>query len=74
VNPKATDGSFSFEFTGLPGQTYSVEFTENLGATPFWLVLTNLSVPADGAGVLFSEKISSSRRFYRVVGAGLFQP
>jgi hypothetical protein len=61
------DGSLQLSFDGIPGQTYHVDYSENL-SPPNWQILTNQA--ADGFGVFQVTDWPTTNgpgRFYRAV-------
>jgi hypothetical protein len=70
--PVVSNGLFIVRFAGIPGFTYTVEATDDVGA-PTWAKKANLTAPATdqglGVGIFeFSESVSAATsRFYRTV-------
>jgi len=70
--PLVSNGVFIVCFAGIPGFTYTVEATDDLGS-PSWTKKVNLTAPVTdqglGAGVFeFSESIGAAgSRYYRTV-------
>ena len=70
--PIVSEGNFVVRFAGIPGLTYTVEFTDNI-PTPNWQKVINLTAPVDagtwGKGIFqFSEPTGGvGARFYRTV-------
>jgi hypothetical protein len=70
--PLIIDGQFIVRFAGIPGYTYTVEITEDLGSTA-WTKKVNLTAPVVdqglGIGVFeYSEIAAAARgRYYRTV-------
>jgi hypothetical protein len=69
--PLLTNGRFIVRFAGVPGATYTVEFTDSL-APANWLKVTNLTAPTTagsfGRGVFeFGESAGAGLRLYRTV-------
>jgi hypothetical protein len=70
--PLITNGQFTVRFAGIPGYTYTVQATDDLGS-PAWTKKANLTAPATdqglGVGVFeFSESVgAATSRFYRTV-------
>ena len=70
--PLVSNGLFIVRFAGIPGYTYTVEATDDIGS-PSWTKKTNLTAPATdqglGVGIFeFSESVgAATSRFYRTV-------
>jgi hypothetical protein len=70
--PLVSEGQFIVRFAGIPGYTYTVEATDDLGL-PAWTKRANLTAPVDdqslGIGVFeYSEIVAATTgRFYRTV-------
>jgi autotransporter-associated beta strand protein len=70
--PVVSNGLFIVRFAGIPGFTYTVEATDDIGS-PVWAKKTNLTAPVTdqglGVGIFeFSESVSAAtNRFYRTV-------
>ena len=61
------DGSFRIRFQGVPGRTYSVEYTESLTA-PDWRTLSIAAAGANGSFEIVDRSMPGSpARFYRSV-------
>jgi len=61
----APGGQAPFTIPTIPGQTYRVEYTDNLGA-PVWQQLDRDFVAGNPSASL-TDSLSSSQRFYRVI-------
>ena len=70
--PVISNGLFIVRFAGIPGYTYTVEATDDIGS-PSWTKKANLTAPTTdqglGVGIFeFSESIgAATSRFYRTV-------
>ncbi len=57
-------GQISLTWNAKPGETYRVEYKENLGDAA-WTLLRN--VPASGSAGVTTDQVSGGHRFYRLV-------
>ncbi|MGO8678144.1 MAG: protease pro-enzyme activation domain-containing protein [Limisphaerales bacterium] len=63
VNPQSSSGNFSFSFQTVSGQSYTIQYTDDL-ANPSWTTL--YSFTGDGSVRLVADTPGVSQRFYRV--------
>jgi hypothetical protein len=70
--PVVSNGLFIVRFAGIPGYTYTIEATDDIGS-PSWTKKTNLTAPTVdqglGVGIFeFSESVgAATSRYYRTV-------
>jgi hypothetical protein len=66
--PHFGNNAFTFRFSAVAGQSYSVEYSDSLGASTNWLKLQNIpSVPQNGDYTVTNIVPPGAGRFYRVV-------
>jgi hypothetical protein len=58
------NGEFNVSFSGIPGATYGVQYTDVL-SPPDWQPLTNIVVPPSGTFLVHEPVALSPTRFYR---------
>jgi plastocyanin len=64
---RPVDGAYALRLSGIPGQSYQVEYTEDLGQGR-WVALGNLIADASGQAELIDRPTASStHRFYRAI-------
>jgi len=66
TNPRVEGANFRFEFTALPGSSYTVEFKPTVDAGA-WSVLSTHPAPSSPTLIPVSHALTASNRFYRVV-------
>ena len=60
-----SQGDFSFDLSGVPGERYQVLWSDSLAGG--WAVLTNIIAPANGAIQFIHQNIATNRNaFYRI--------
>ena len=59
------DSGVTLGFTGVPGRTYSVQFTPSL-ANPQWSTVGSVTIPAYLGSAQFTDNSSATNRFYRL--------
>ncbi len=64
-NPKRTPNGFTFQFTGDPGTTYTVQYSTNVGISN-WTSLLVTNIPVSPATVTNANPLAL-KRFYRVL-------
>jgi sugar lactone lactonase YvrE len=58
---------FGFGLGGVPGEKYQVQYRTNIAATN-WLVLTNLTAPADGVvSFIHAGALTNKNLYYRIL-------
>jgi len=63
VNPQSSGGNFNFSFQTTPGQSYTIQYTDDL-AIPSWITLD--SIVGDGSLYSVTDSPGAAQRFYRV--------
>ena len=66
TNARVTGGNFRFEFTALPGASYTVQFKPFVGAGA-WTTLSTHPAPLNPTVIPVAQALTPSNRFYRVV-------
>jgi len=64
VNPQSSSGNFNFSFQTAPGQSYTIQYTDDL-ANPSWTTL--YSFIGDGSVQFVTDSPGVAQRFYRVM-------
>jgi hypothetical protein len=67
--PVLTNGQFTVRFTGTPGTTYSVEYSDTIN-NPVWHWLINVTTPSTSATgeIEFTDPVgTNTNRYYRTV-------
>jgi hypothetical protein len=64
VNPNSSSGTFNFSFQTTPGQSYTIQYTDDL-ANPSWTTL--YSFVGDGSLQSVTDSPGVAQRFYRVM-------
>lgn len=66
VNPRVEGGNFRFEFTALPGSSYTVQYKPTVDAGA-WSVLSSHPAPGSPTVIPVQDALTTTNRFYRVV-------
>ena len=69
TSPEDQNGPVYFQWPGETGRTYSVDFTEAIGAGAFWQPTDFQSVTGQGAALRYTETNAAdgaAQRFYRI--------
>jgi predicted alpha-1,6-mannanase (GH76 family) len=59
------NGAAQFNFTGVPGRTYSLEAASDISSSE-WSVIGHVTVPANLGFAMFSDSPLNTARFYRL--------
>jgi glucose/arabinose dehydrogenase len=65
LQPAVTGNQFSFQFSGVPGQTYTIESRLSL-TSGNWQTVTNIAPTASATNITVTDVIRSTEQFYRV--------
>ncbi len=66
TNARVDGANFRFEFTALPGSSYTVQFKSSVGAGA-WSTLSTHPAPLNPTVIPVTQALTPSNRFYRVV-------
>lgn len=65
-NARSGGASFTFEFTALPGSSYTVQFKPTVDAA-VWTTLSTHPAPASPTVIPIQDALTPTNRFYRVI-------